>query len=133
LHQAPQGDPLATRKAHCQRFRRGTEQFNAAGRFFDAHETWEEIWLQSSEPEKTFLQGIIQIAAAFHHRSRGNPHGALSLLQAALRRLSGFPDTYAGIALRDLHQAAQEWAAALADGQDLGPGRIPRIELRGND
>jgi predicted metal-dependent hydrolase len=132
LHHGPQGDPLATRKPHCQTFRRGTEQFNA-GRFFDAHETWEEIWLQSSEPEKTFLQGIIQIAAAFHHRSRGNRHGALSLLGAALRRLSSFPDTYCGIALHDLRRSAQEWAAALADGQDLGPHRIPRIELRGND
>src|SRR5579862_4671565 len=34
------------------RFRRGVAQFNA-GHFFDAHETWEEIWLQSLEPEKT--------------------------------------------------------------------------------
>ena len=25
--------------------------------FFEAHEHWEAVWLRSSEPEKTFIQG----------------------------------------------------------------------------
>jgi uncharacterized protein len=37
-----------------------------AGEFFAAHEAWESRWLESKEPEKTFLQGLIQVAAAFH-------------------------------------------------------------------
>jgi predicted metal-dependent hydrolase len=116
-----------------QEFRRGIEQFNT-GRFFDAHETWEEVWLRSSEPEKTFLQGIIQIAAAFHHYSRGNVRGAHSLLQAALGRLAGFPDVYHGIALGALRAAAQEWTAALAAGRNPRPeDPVPRIELAGSD
>ena len=76
---------------HQEKFRRGVVQFNTR-LFFEAHETWEEIWLASPEPEKTFLQGIIQIAAAFHHYGRGNTRGARTLLEAGLRRLEGHDD-----------------------------------------
>jgi hypothetical protein len=97
-------------------FRRGIEQFNA-GRFFEAHETWEEVWLRSPEPEKTFLQGIIQITAAFHHYSRGNTRGTRSLLEAGLGRLERFPDAHRGIELAALRMEAKAWAAALAAGR----------------
>jgi len=114
-------------------FRRGIEQFNT-GLFFDAHETWEEVWLRSPEPEKTFLQGIIQIAAAFHHYSRGNARGAQSLFQAGLGRLARFPDVYRGIALGALRVAVQAWTAALAGGRNpLPENPFPQIELAEND
>src|SRR5690348_11981481 len=35
-----------------------------SGAFFEAHEHWESVWLAAQEPEKTFLQGLIQVAAA---------------------------------------------------------------------
>jgi hypothetical protein len=116
-----------------QAFRRGIEQFNT-GRFFDAHETWEEVWLRSPEPEKTFLQGIIQIAAAFHHYSRGNLRGARSLFHAGLGRLARFPDIHRGIALGSLRAAVQAWAAELDGGRNPPPENpVPRIELTEND
>ena len=59
-----------------------------AGEFFAAHEAWESVWLKRREPMKTFLQGLIQVAAAFHHLEDHNPLGTALLLQAALRRLS---------------------------------------------
>ena len=34
------------------------------GEFFRAHEAWESVWLESQEPEKMFLQGLIQVTAA---------------------------------------------------------------------
>jgi hypothetical protein len=46
-----------------------------AGEFFAAHEAWESLWLESQEPEKTFLQGLIQVTAAFHHLQRNNSLG----------------------------------------------------------
>jgi predicted metal-dependent hydrolase len=60
-----------------EKFQRGILHFNAQ-EFFEAHEVWEEVWLVEAEPEKTFLQGIIQIAAAFHHYGRENSDGAES-------------------------------------------------------
>jgi predicted metal-dependent hydrolase len=108
-----------------EKFRKGLEQFNR-GRFFEAHETWEEIWLASPEPERAFLQGIIQVAAAFHHYTRGNPAGAESLLEAGLKKLDRFPAAHRGIELEKLRAAARRWIAALAAGRDPGK-QLPRI------
>jgi predicted metal-dependent hydrolase len=52
-----------------------------------------------AEPEKTFLQGLIQVTAAFHHLQRNNPLGTVLLLQAALRRLDRYPETFGGISV----------------------------------
>ncbi len=109
-----------------EKFQRGLDQFNH-GRFFDAHETWEEIWLPSPEPERTFLQGIIQVAAAFHHCTRGNRAGAQSLLQAGLKKLDPFPETHRGLQLEEFRAAARRWIAALAAGNDPGREQLPRI------
>ncbi len=109
-----------------EKFQKGLEQFNHS-HFFEAHETWEEIWLSAAEPEKTFLQGIIQVAAAFHHYTCGNPAGAGSLLQAGAKKLEQFPETHRGLALEELRAAVRRWIAALAAGTDLGREQLPRI------
>ena len=111
---------------HADKFQHGIGLFNNR-RFFDAHETWEEIWLQSVEPDKAFLQGIIQIAAAFHHYLRGNFAGSCSLLNAGLRRLANCPADFRGMALDSLRRSAREWADLLAEGNDPGSDRLPQI------
>lgn len=70
-----------------------------AGEFFTAHEAWESVWLKAPEPEKTFLQGLIQVTAAFHHLQRHNRLGSVLLLQAALRRLDRCPPNFGGISV----------------------------------
>jgi predicted metal-dependent hydrolase len=88
--------------------------------FFLAHEHWEGVWLKSGEPEKTFLQALIQITAAFHHLQRKNFVGAESLLRAALRRLDPFPAQFGGIAVEPLRKSLREWLQAL-NRQDPAP------------
>ncbi len=73
-----------------------------SGAFFEAHEHWESVWLAAQEPEKTFLQGLIQVAAAFHHFQRGNHAGTISLLRSALRRLDAYPEAFTGVAVAPL-------------------------------
>src|SRR5215470_14183874 len=107
-------------------FNRGIEMFNSR-RFFDAHEVWEEIWLPSPEPRRTFLQGVIQIAAAYHHYLRGNRTGACSLLNAGLLRLKSFPPGYHDIELENLRVAARRWCDVLSGGSDPGTGELPLI------
>ena len=81
--------------------------------FFLAHEHWEAVWLQSPEPEKTFLQALSQTAAAFHHLQKNNPIGAASLLRAALRKLDRYPPAFAGIAVDPLRNSIRAWLDAL--------------------
>src|ERR1017187_507082 len=68
----------------------------AAGEFFAAHEAWESVWLSAPQPEKTFLQGVIQVTAALEHQRRNNSLGIARLLAAALRRLDPLPSALCG-------------------------------------
>ena len=47
---------------------RGISLFNNA-EFFDAHEALEDIWRAAPPENKKFLQGMVQVAVAFHHYS----------------------------------------------------------------
>jgi hypothetical protein len=109
-----------------ERFERGLAHFNAR-EFFEAHEVWEEIWLTEDEPERTFLQGLIQIAAAFHHYRRGNSEGAESLLAAGILKIARFQHNYRGLAVEELSAAAKWWARSLGESKDPGEDKIPLI------
>ena len=96
--------------------------------FFNAHEHWEAIWLTCVEPEKTFLQALIQVTAAFHHRQRGNFVGTASLLRAALRRLDPFPPFYGGIEVEALRQSIRAWLKAIDRHEPGTPIPFPQTQ-----
>jgi predicted metal-dependent hydrolase len=110
-------------------FESGVALFNSR-HFFEAHEAWEEIWLHTQPPEKTFLQGLIQVTAAFHHHSRENLRGFKSLLRAGLLKLEEFPAEHRGLQIERLRASARRWIVAL-ENKDFAhrPGlpKIPRI------
>jgi hypothetical protein len=99
------------------------------GAFFEAHEHWELIWLTAPEPEKTFLQGLIQVAAAFHHFQRGNCVGTVSLLRGALHRLDLFPEEFRGLAVKPLRTEIMSWIEALEATPHSSAPAIPRLQL----
>jgi predicted metal-dependent hydrolase len=99
-----------------------------SGAFFEAHEHWELVWLAAQEPEKTFLQGLIQVAASFHHFQRGNCAGTISLLRSALRRLDRYPEVFAGIVVAPLRVAIRSWLEALETPQSRLPP-FPQLQL----
>jgi hypothetical protein len=70
-------------------FQQAIAAFNGAD-FFGAHELFEDLWRVAPEAERLFLQGLVQIAVAFHHESEGNRTGAESVMRRALKNLSGF-------------------------------------------
>jgi predicted metal-dependent hydrolase len=109
----------------------GLRHYNAA-EFFAAHEAWESVWLTSPEPEKTFLQGLIQVTAAFHHFQRNNPLGTTRLLNAALRRLETYPPHFGGISVALLRNDIRDRLHALDADQptpQLAPARIEPLCL----
>lgn len=109
-------------------FARGIAHFNAQ-EFFEAHEVWEELWLVVREPEKTFLQGLIQVAAAFHHHARENARGAKSLLAAGIAKLQGFPEDHRGIAVSDLRAEAKSWLEEIEVGSVAESRALPLIHV----
>ncbi len=105
---------------HRAAFQHGIDLFNAK-KFFDAHEVWEDVWRAAPAGEKKFLQGLIQIAVALHHHSRGNLQGARSLLARAQRNLSNYPDSFAGLDLGSIRAAVAGCQRALDSGASLPP------------
>ena len=95
--------------------------------FFEAHEHWESTWLQLEGPEKSFLQALIQITAAFHHLQAGNKEGTVSLLRRALRRLEQCSACFGEIAVAPLRDEVREWVSVLEIGSSTMPAGFPRI------
>jgi hypothetical protein len=66
----------------------GRAAFNR-GEYFLAHELWEEVWREVGDVEqRTFVQGLIQIAAGLHHLQKHRPRPAIGLLRKGLEKLS---------------------------------------------
>jgi len=103
---------------HCYR----TQQF------FEAHEHWESVWLKLADPEKSFLQSLVQISAAFHHLRRGNRIGAISLLTRALRRLDRSPALFCGVNVDLIRRQTRQWLHAIETSAEL-PGSFPEFRI----
>ena len=65
--------------------------------FFEAHELWEELWSEYYLDDKTFIQGLIQLAVSFVHLGNGNLKGAKSLLKKSTDKFSSYSGLHRGI------------------------------------
>ena len=97
-------------------FWQGVEQFNS-GQFYACHDTLEALWIEASEPEKSFYQGVLQIAVALYRNWRG----AVILLGEGSNRLGRYPSTYSGI---DVDELLDQSAALLSALQKAGADKI---------
>jgi predicted metal-dependent hydrolase len=88
----------------------------AAGRYWDAHEAWEAPWRVEGDPSRrTFLQGLIQAAAAMHKLLvMHDPRSAARLLSRALEKLAPYEDGYEAVALDAFRSAARACERAIA-------------------
>ncbi|HEV8309247.1 MAG TPA: DUF309 domain-containing protein [Methylomirabilota bacterium] len=59
-----------------------------AGLYFEVHELLEPAWMRAEGLARVALQGLIQVAVAFHHAQQGNHPGARSLLAEGLAKLT---------------------------------------------
>jgi len=72
---------------------------------------------------------MIQLAAAFHHYTRGNLKGTKSLLEAGLDKLRKFPGEYRGANLSTLRGTADGCLEALTSGGPATLAEFPQIEF----
>lgn len=90
----------------------GVEQFNQ-GEFYACHDTLEALWMESIEPDKTFYQGILQIAVALYHLGNKNWRGAAILLGEGTNRLRYYQPNYSEIDVELLIAQSSELLMAL--------------------
>ena len=84
-----------------QEFWQGIELFNT-GKFYACHDTLEALWMESTEPDKSFYQGILQISVALYHLGNGNLKGAIILLGEGSNRLARYPSVYSQVDVDEL-------------------------------
>jgi predicted metal-dependent hydrolase len=102
----------------------GIALFNA-GRYFECHEAWEEVWKRATSAEKLFFQGMIQAAVAILHAESGNPRGARSTWAKARAKLEPLPAEHMGIALAELRDAVEMFVTSVLGGHPCAP--LPKI------
>ncbi len=113
------------------RVAQGVGEFNA-GRFFEAHEFWEDLWLETVGHERLLLQGLIQIAAGYLKAESGNRGATIKLLTKGLNLVRQFLPRALGLELQPFVQAV---AGDLALVQQMEPDGftstalcMPRLE-----
>lgn len=65
--------------------------------FFEAHEVLEDVWHVERGESRLFLQGLIQVCAAYHHFQNGNLVGAITLLERGADKMRRYPLRYLGM------------------------------------
>jgi predicted metal-dependent hydrolase len=102
---------------HNDAFTRGARLFDA-GAFFNAHEAWEELWRsETDQAQRRFLQGLIQIAAAFHKLVVvGSTDAASRLFAKGLAKIDACPAQVADLRLASFRDDVSAYARAVAAG-----------------
>ena len=82
---------------------RGIFFFNS-GRYFEAHEAWEDMWREDHGPLRLLWQGLVQAAVGLHHLSRHNVIGGPSQLRKSIEKLDLYAADEAGIDIARLRE-----------------------------
>lgn len=104
-------------------FWQGVEQFNQR-EYYACHDTLEAIWMEASEPEKTFYQGILQIAVALYHLGNQNLRGATILLGEGVNRLQRYLPDFAEVDVSELVEQSRNLLITLQQAQ---PEQVPAL------
>ncbi|MEE2858374.1 MAG: DUF309 domain-containing protein [Candidatus Neomarinimicrobiota bacterium] len=81
-------------------FDKGVLAFNEK-RFYDAHEYWEDLWVNHKLKDAKFIQGLIQLAVSYFHLFNQNLNGARSMMRKSMGKFDSF-DMARGINILDL-------------------------------
>jgi hypothetical protein len=95
------------------------------GAYFEAHEELEDEWRDAPETERDFLQGLVHVAVAWHHASRGNRPGCERQLAKAERRLAPYRPVHRGVDVSTVLDGVERASALVATGSLELP--LPRL------
>lgn len=112
------------------RLREGVGLFNA-GRFFECHETLESLYLETEVVNKPFLEGLVQLAAAFRlFTDFGEVKGPVRMVRQALIRFENYQPAFMQVRVAELSASLEAWTSATEAGA-APPPSIPKIKLHG--
>ena len=89
--------------------------------FFEAHEVWEDLWMESTAPERRFYQALIQAAVALYHFGNGNLRGAAKLYRSSRDYMAPYLPRYLGLDVAEFWRQMERCFAGV-----LGPDEPDR-------
>jgi predicted metal-dependent hydrolase len=116
------------------RYLAGIVLFND-GDFFEAHEVWESLWMETAGDDKRFYQGLIQAAVSLCHFCNGNLRGARKLFLSGRDYMARYGEQFMGLNIKrfwcDMEQCYQEVLATADPDRSIKPKEdlIPTIEI----
>ena len=90
-----------------------------SGRYFEAHEAFEDAWRAAPPEERDFFQGLVHVVVAWYQDGRGNETGCRRQLEKAARRLAPFTPRHRGVDI----------ASVLAQVERARPGAMGELNL----
>ncbi|RMD51119.1 MAG: DUF309 domain-containing protein [Ignavibacteria bacterium] len=101
--------------------------------FFQAHDVFEDIWMECKNEEKLFFQGMVQISVGCFHAISGNMRGANSQLEKGIEKLKKFSPLHRKIDLKsliiDINVLSLEVKKQINDKVGIGYESFPKIKL----
>ena len=112
------------------RLREGISLFNE-GRFFESHEVLEGLYHETEEANKAFLEGLIQLAAAFRlYADFGATQGPVRMIYQALIRFENYQPAFLQVKVKELCETMEAWAKQTEAKNTKPPSSIPKIRLQ---
>ena len=110
-------------------FQEGLTYFKS-GEYFEAHESWEDLWSDFYLKDRRFIQGLIQLSVSFVHLENNNLKGAKSLLNKCREKFIEFDGSQRGIDIKKLLKEINEVSDAyqgLTSSTDFNWGLVPKL------
>ena len=120
--------------AYDPRYLAGAVLFNR-GDFFEAHEVWEDLWMDTAGSDKRFYQSLIQAAVGLLHFCNGNMRGAAKLYRSSKDYMQRYDSPHLGLDIivfwNNMERCFAELLASDSPERkiDLNEELIPTIEL----
>jgi predicted metal-dependent hydrolase len=110
------------------RYLAGIVLFNR-GDFFEAHEVWESLWMETFTAEKKFYQALIQAAVGLCHFCNGNVRGAVKLYRSSRDYMQRYGSPHLGLDQTRFWQQMEQCFAPLLSTAEPTAGITPQEEL----
>lgn len=102
----------------------GLKLFNQM-QYWKAHEALETAWRDETGQIRHLYRGVLQVAVAYLHASKGNYAGVIKLYNRAQRWLGPFSGVCRGI---DVDRLKDDFETVIAEVRRLGPERIGKFD-----
>ena len=99
-------------------FLKGIKAFNNRS-YYDAHEYWEDLWIDYRLKDAKLIQGLIQLSVGYFHITNLNINGAKSMFGKCLPKLDLYKKNSRGLDVFYLIDAVNKTIENLNDIEDI--------------